>query len=235
MAETPLLKSVRFYSGSLTVLPYDNPPRPQGRPEQGYVVLAEEKAVCIDIAPGGLLPMAQCLKDEGYAAAALVFTHHHVAESSDALKDFQEEWGAEVFLHPQDAAQVEKGSTGVTFRDPSECDLLADLGVEVLAFPGHTAGSVMLYRDTGGGMLFTGDSATALNIWLAERVGGSPLVRPPAKLSESDNELRRSWQTFDRPMATWCPLQGAPMIGRPDLAPEILEALRRKEPTERLD
>jgi glyoxylase-like metal-dependent hydrolase (beta-lactamase superfamily II) len=124
----------------------------------------------------------------------------------------------------------------VRFADPLAAPTLAVGGAwdaAALAFPGHTAGHVVLYRAAAGGVLVAGDAAMGPSV--AEAAAGrTGAVRPPVALSEDDGAIRRAWDRFDRPLAVIAPYHGQPLAGPaagPAAVTEALATLRRPAPT----
>jgi len=121
--------------------------------------------------------------------------------------------------------------SGLSFENPVGHQALAEFGFEALLFPGQTAGSIVLYSSSNGGVLLTGDSASGASADQA-RDGLERLIRPPIDTSIDDAELRRQWLAFDRPVATVLPFHGTGYISRSaaDLA-SIMRSLVPSEPT----
>lgn len=191
---------------------------PTGRPPNSYAWLFDGGAVLFDAPFHRLLPAIGALEEDGYPPAALVLSHRHVAGQGDGFDALREAFGDELpmLLAPRDAEHEQAQQTGVAFGDPAESDVLAEAGLEVIAMPYHTTGSIMLYAEAGGGTLLAGDSTVAPGPEqdaLPER-----LERPPvAPGAASDEEQRDFWQDWDRPLRSVFPLHGAPYADRDDL------------------
>lgn len=157
---------------------------------------------------------------------ALVLSHSNVAGQGDAFDVMTDEFGVPILLHPDDAKASESRQAGVEFEDPQQSEVLAEAGLEVFHFPGHTEGSVVLYWGEHGGVMLAGDSAVAPG----PQQGLDPprLVRPPAMNAEADQGLREQWRTFDKPLRSICPLHGATYVDRDDLQ-EIMRPLLESE------
>ena len=134
---------------------------PTGRPPNSFAVLAGEKSILVDAPYGWVIPALRELRDRGYPPAALVLSHSNVAGSEDAFAEITEEFEVPVLLHPADADARESRRAGVEFGDPRQSEVLADAGLEVIHFPGHTDGSIVLYSERHGGVVLAGDSAVA--------------------------------------------------------------------------
>ena len=112
-----------------------------------------------------------------------------------------------VLLHPAD-------DTGGAFGNPMNNAVLKT-GLEVIHFPGHTPGSIMLYRRERGGVLLAGDSAVAPG----PRQNQEPprLERPLGPTQAMTDGLAGRWRSFDKLLQTICPLHGVPYVDRGDL------------------
>ena len=136
-----------------------------GRPGNSYALLFGDAgegglSVLVDAVYAWTLGGIQALADGGHPPAALVLTHAHVAAQGDAWHALADRFGLgrdrPVLLHPDDARLAR---STVPFHDPMNHSALQLPGLEVVPFPGHTPGSVVLYRDTYGGTVLAGDSA----------------------------------------------------------------------------
>ena len=200
---------------------------PTGRPPNSFAILADGRSILFDAPYSWVVPAVRRLRDEGYPPVALVLSHSNVAGSGDAFDVMTGEFGLPVMLHPADAAAPESRRAGVEFADPLESEVLAEAGLEVFHFPGHTEGSVVLYREERGGVVLAGDSAVAPG---PEQEPEPPrLIRPPAASAEADEGLRERWRTFGRHVRTVCPLHGAVYVDRDDID-DIMRPLVEGEP-----
>ena len=225
----------RRLPGDVVLLPHVEPfAAAHGMAANAYALLHAGGAVLVDAPFADLLPALAALADAGHPPAALVLTHRHVAAQADALADvLRAAGGIPVYLHPADAAHPQGAAAarrwGVRFADPlAEPGLAAGAAwdAEVLAFPGHTAGHVALYRAAAGGVLVTGDAAMGPSV--AEAAAGrAGVVRPPVTLSEDDGAIRRAWERFDRPLAVIAPYHGQPLAGPPAALERARVVLRR--------
>ena len=141
----------------------------EGLLTNAYGVAAEGGATLwVDAAFPQVLPAVARAAADGYRPAGLLLTHRHVAANARAVRAFVEAFGGPVFLHPADAAHPQAVAAarqgGVRYEDPATSDVLRAAGVEVIAFPGHTEGSVLLYRAADGGTLLTGDAAMGTTV-----------------------------------------------------------------------
>ncbi len=196
-----------------------------------YALLNAGRMLLVDTNISPLLPFVRQLSDDGLSPSALVITHRHVVGLGDALSDLKTEFKIPLLLHPIDAKHKQAVAAGIPFEKPIGHRVLSEFGFDALLFPGQTAGSIMLYSTSNGGVLLTGDSATGTSVDQA-KVGLERLIRPPIETSVDDAELRRQWLSFDRLVATVLPFHGTGYIDRSaaDLA-SIMRPLVRSEPT----
>lgn len=196
-----------------------------------YALLNAERMLLVDTSDSSLRPFVKQLSDDGFSPAAMVILHRHVVGSGDALADLSTQFKIPLLLHPHDASHPQARTSDLPFENPVGHRVLKEFGFEALLFPGQTAGSIMLYSPRNGGALLTGDSACGASVDQA-KAGLERLVRPPIQTSEDDEELRRQWQAFGRPVSTILPYHGTGYVDRSkaDVA-SIMRPLVRPEPT----
>jgi glyoxylase-like metal-dependent hydrolase (beta-lactamase superfamily II) len=196
-----------------------------------YALLKVERMILVDTNVAPLLPFVRQLTGDGFSPVALVITHRHVVGLGDALSDLKTEFKIPLLLHPIDAKHKQAVAAGIPFENSIGHPVLHEFGFEALLFPGQTAGSIILYSTSNGGLLLTGDSASGTSADQAE-AALERLMRPPIETSVDDTELRRQWLAFDRPVATVLPYHGTGYVDRPaaELA-SIMRPLVRSEPT----
>ena len=200
---------------------------PTGRPPNSFAVLVSGRSILFDAPYSWVVPAVRRLRDEGHAPAALVLSHSNVAVQGDAFDVMTGEFEVPVLLHPADAAASEPRQSGVEFADPLQSNILAESGLEVFRFPGHTEGSIVLYWQEHGGVVLAGDSA----VGPGPRQDPEPprLIRAPAMNAEADENLRKLWRNFEKPIRTLGPLHGAVYVDRDDIQ-EIMHPLIEGEP-----
>lgn len=162
-----------------------------------YALLNAGRMLLVDTNISPLLPFVRQLSDDGLSPSALVITHRHVVGLGDALSDLKTEFKIPLLLHPIDAKHKQAVAAGIPFENPIGHRVLSEFGFDALLFPGQTAGSIMLYSTSNGGVLLTGDSATGTSVDQA-KAGLERLIRPPIETSVDDAELRRQWLSFDQ-------------------------------------
>lgn len=245
----------------LLLLEHEDPgSRKDGMSTNSYALLengsgaAGGEALLVDATFDYLMPSVRELAERGYRPAAIVLTHRHIlAGNGTMLDDLAAEFGdVPVLLHPIDVAysvrddphaadhpleniEPSKAAPGVGFLDPigdpTGASLLAGFGVEALHFPGHTEGSVVLYRERDG-LLLSGDAAMGTTVRQAA-AGIEEVVRPWPFMSVDDARLRRAWLGFERPVSHLAPYHGrTAYLDRPaEEMREIMRPLTREEPT----
>ena len=197
-----------------------------GRPPNSFAVLFEGYSVLFDAPYSWTLPGTRELTDKGYPPKALVLSHRNVAGQGDAYAELQA-YDLPILLHPEDASHPEATRLGVEFGDPANSEVLNEAGLEVLHFPGHTAGSVMLYWPAHGGVLLAGDCA----VGPGPRQDQEPprLERSPGPTEAMTEHLAEQWRTFSKPLRAVCPLHGTIYQDRDDLA-DIMRPLSEEPP-----
>lgn len=191
-----------------------------GRPPNSYALLFGGYSVLFDVPFSYLLDGVDELAKRGHPPGALVLSHRDLVGQGDAFETLQNTYDLSVLLHPED-------DTGGAFSDPTDNALLKEAGLEVIHFPGHTSGSIMLYRRERGGVLLAGDSAVAPG----PRQDRQPprLERPLGPTQAMTDGLAERWRSFDKPLRTICPLHGVPYVDRDDLQ-AIMRPLYDAEP-----
>ena len=140
----------------------------------------------------------------------LLLTHWHTRMDEAA---YEEHFGLKVFLHPADAAKPRQGASAERpaasrYLDPREDETLAGLGFRFVEVHGHTPGSLFIFWDRHGGVLFPGDS-------IVGALDGQPqtLSFPPTPTCEDEPLLHRSVRALPPPaVANVLPLHGEPIV-----------------------
>jgi glyoxylase-like metal-dependent hydrolase (beta-lactamase superfamily II) len=189
---------------------------PTGRPPNSYAYLVGGRSIIIDGVYSWTLPGLAALADAGTPPAAFVLTHVHVAEG-DAFETIRDTYGAPFLLHPADAAHAMAKRANVPFLDPVNSSILKDAGLDVIPFPFHTPGSIMLHTPKNNGVLFAGDSA----VGPGPRQPADPprLERPKVDSEAEDARFREEWGVLAtlRFMNSVLPLHGTPYVQRADI------------------
>ena len=201
-----------------------------------YVLLNEDgQALFIDASFDYLLPPLRALLREGYQAVSLALTHRHLLDHPDeAAHRIATAFDIPILLHPDDVAGRKSSTTEVTFVNPLKNSTLDHFGLETIFFPGHTEGHVMYYRERDN-LLFMGD--TALGPTRRGIANGlQQLIRPPIDSNTDDEQLRRCWLAFSRPVQHALPLHGATFTWQtPAQMVRIMQPLQREHPTEQME
>jgi glyoxylase-like metal-dependent hydrolase (beta-lactamase superfamily II) len=198
----------------LVLLEHSDPgARRAGLSTNTFAVLKNGRALLVDVSFSLLLPFVRQLRTKGFTPAGLLITHRHVAGTGDSLRDIADEFRIPVLLHPIDAQHPQSRSARVSFENPMANPLLAEFEVEAVLFPGHTEGHIILYGSANGGILITGDAAMGTSSSQA-KAGVETVIRPPMQLSVDDDELRKQWVSFNRPVASILPYHGTGYMDR---------------------
>lgn len=211
-------------------------PMPYGHPSlrraqmvtHAYALLAPGRALLVDAVDPHVVPQVDELRRSGIRLAGLLLTHRHVVPAG-RTRELSQEWDIPVYLHPADALHLQSRGAGLEYQDPMAAGFDEDFGAEVIHFPGHTEGHVMLYR-AHDGLLVTGDSAMGPTAPQALR-GIARVIRPPASFSASDAHIRAGWERFDRRVVSLAPYHGEMFLDREADMPSIMAPLRRETPT----
>jgi glyoxylase-like metal-dependent hydrolase (beta-lactamase superfamily II) len=190
---------------------------PTGRPPNSYAYLLPGRSILVDAVYSWTIAGIAAVADAGHPPAAFVLTHAHVAALGDGFEAIRSAYGCPFLLHLADAEHPAAKRTGIPFMDPLSSRELKDAGLEVIAMPFHTPGSIMLHTPRHDGVLFAGDSA----------VGPGPkqpaepprLERPEVGTPEEDVLFRQAWEgVAERRFASSVlPLHGTPYVRRADI------------------
>ena len=211
------------------------------RPLNAYALVfgAEHgrKGVLFDAPLRHCVPGIRGLTDQGVRFVGCVLSHADLAGRGDAFDTLAGELGLPLFLHPEDRHDPRARGLMQEWEDPTDPEAFDGLPIEVLHWPGHSPGSVMLSTPAFGGVLLTGDSAVAPGPMQPD--GTPPLVRPPAPpapFSPTDAEvldrwraLLKRWEAAGGAPRTLAPLHGEIYVDRDDV-PALIAGLLEAEP-----
>ena len=149
-----------------------------------YIIETENKnAVAVD-AGGDFERLKKYLDDNGLCLKKILLTHGHF-DHIGATNQLSKEYGAEVFVHENDAKMLTdrfeslaEAAGGMPHTDVEEYTTIKDgdvitqdeLSFEVIHTPGHTRGGVC-YRC--GNSIFTGDTLFKMSMGRTDFPGGS--------------------------------------------------------------
>ncbi len=163
-----------------------------------YLLCDEAARVCAVVDPGGDGERIRAAVEKtGCAPCAILLTHCHY-DHTGAVGDLQAAWpGVPVYRSPLEAYTGDPYAMELfpplsgDVRDYGEGDAVSvgGLTVEVLATPGHSAGSVTLRC---GGALFSGDTLFAGSCGRTDLLGGSmdQIMASLKRLGELEGDLR---------------------------------------------
>ena len=225
-------RSVTLRGGLILLPQFGSPSGGTHRPFNAYALVFGDRCVLFDAPHLHCAPGVRKLVDGGVTPVGCLLSHADLTagDGFDALRD---DFGMTFMLHPADQKDPRAERMGIDWRDPAGA--LADLPVEVIHWPGHSPGSVMLYTPEHGGVLLTGDAAVGPGPMQPD--GTPPLVRPKVASEEGDRGQLDRWRAFHRdPLGTLAPLHGDLYIDHPDVpglirglidAPPLEQAVRR--------
>lgn len=150
-----------------------------------YIVINEELKQCFIIDPGEETdPLVRKIKNEGLTPKAIVCTHGHI-DHMEGVLELKNKFHIPFFLNEKDWDKIQHLSIeeavnaglpeqGVPKPDaslPADGTIeLAGMEFQLLYTPGHTVGSVSLYREKS---LFCGDTLMSLSIGRTNIKGAS--------------------------------------------------------------
>lgn len=123
------------------------------RPLNSYAVVKDDSVLLFDAAYSWALDGISRL---GKKPEAFYFSHRDTVVNSDLEMKDLEHFGAPLYLHPQDAAHRETQFSDFQLEDPTIRRIHEAFGFEMILLPGHTDGSIMLFREEDG-LLLAGD------------------------------------------------------------------------------
>ena len=191
-------------AGGLVMLPqFGSPSGGTHRPLNAYALVfgpdLGRRAVLFDAPLRHAVPGVRGLIEDGIEPVCCVLSHADLAGSGDAFDALAGEFRLPLLLHPEDRHDPRARGLHLDWEDPATAfadgGAFAELPVDVLHWPGHSPGSVMLWTPRFGGVLLTGDSAVAPGPMQPD--GHPPLVRPPAPgagFAPTDAEVQDRWR-----------------------------------------
>lgn len=141
-----------------------------------YLLADEAEKVCAVIDPGDPDPaILEAVAEEGWQVTGILLTHAHYDHTMGVPELRKALPGVPVRLHPGDAEmkkpffRIEEMGELTFFQDGEKIPL-GGLEIEVIATPGHSAGSVTFRV---GDVLFTGDTLFQGSMGRTDLPGGS--------------------------------------------------------------
>ena len=222
-------RSVTVREGLVLLPQFGSASGPTHRPFNSYALVFGDRCVLLDAPVLDALPGIRRLMERGVSPVGCLLSHADLADADgfDAIRD---EFDLPFMLHHDDRDDPRAERLGIDWQDPAEG--LVDLPVEVIHWPGHSPGSVMLYTPGHGGVLLTGDAAVAPGPMQPEDT--PPLVRPRLDAEEQDRQQLDRWRSFSRdPLTTLAPLHGNIYVDHPDV-PGLIRGLIDAPPLEQV-
>jgi glyoxylase-like metal-dependent hydrolase (beta-lactamase superfamily II) len=195
-----------------------------------YVLASNERALLIDPLFDYLLQPINEILSKGFSLSGILFTHRHLVSNGNFLYGLTNKYNVPLFLHSADQRYLKIRGLNYAFENPVEHPLTKEFDIEVIHFPGHTEGSIIIYQKQNGGLLMTGDAAVGPSEKQIQN-GQVQLVRPSLNLSINDNQLRADWEQFNLLFAHVAPFHGGVIINMADKREEFLHSLQSPYPT----
>ena len=197
-----------------------------GRPPNSYAIIFDDFSILIDAPFSWCREAIEWLVLSGKRPRRHFLSHRHIPMSADAIREYERRDGKIFLLHPNDQSHDDAAGKA-EYADPTCDPVLAETGLEAIHMPGHTAGSVMLYSQLNGGILFAGDCAVGPG---PQQANGSPfLQRPIMKQGEQNFCTRFAEIAGSREIATVLPYHGDWYSGRMNMT-SLLENVWTGEP-----
>ena len=136
-----------------------------------YLVGDDEANVCAVIDPGWNAKLIlSSAKEAGWKIEKILLTHGHF-DHTGALKDIIEKTDASIYVHKEDAGEIDEG---LALSTPEDEDIikLGNMEIRCIHTPGHTPGSQCFFVQ---GSLFTGDTLFVGAVGRVDLPGGSRL------------------------------------------------------------
>jgi len=191
-----------------------------------FILINNGKALIMDASSDYLFdPIKEVIGAE-LEVAGFIYSHSHVVANGNYISAFKQEFNAPFFLHPTDQAYFR----GFEFLNPVNHPVINDFNIEIIHFPGHTPGHIMLYNPANAGLLLAGDAAMGPTDEQTQN-GMERLIRVPARLSYDDELIRQNWLAFDKPVSHVAPYHGTIYINKQETLPQIMKPLTRVEIT----
>ena len=197
----------------------------------GYILkhINRKDVLLIDVTREETKPAVAKLLEQGYTISGILLTHKGSATQAYAELDIlsKDAGGAPIFIHPLDNGTQAAATKDITAKHK----VFDDFTMTIFDFPGHTAGSVVIYTEINNGMLFTGDSAVGSNYENDDYYFERPIIDNHT----IDYGLAESWKAFDKYFEQILPLHGKPQFELSEgQQKDILLRLSKDEPTKKL-
>lgn len=162
--------------------------------------------ILIDVVEEATREAVETLVKDGYKIAAILITGKSVLE--DAYGNLntisQDAGGAHIYLHPDIAPAGELETKSLLSGD----SLLSDYKIQTEALPAVKNGSVLIYINENGGMLFPGDAAKGS----AYDTDNFLFSREKAEKEEMEFEIANFWQNYPTDFTYFFPRSGKPAL-----------------------
>lgn len=165
----------------------------------------KKKFILIDVVQEVSREAVKTMVKDGYTISAILISGKEVLQ--DAYGDLetlsQEAGGAKIYIHPEIAP---KGFNTKSLL--SNDSLLSEFNIQTEALPAAKDGSITVYINENGGMLFPGNAAKGS----AYETDDFLFSRDKADKDEDEFELASFWQKYPTDFTYFFPRQGKPAV-----------------------
>jgi glyoxylase-like metal-dependent hydrolase (beta-lactamase superfamily II) len=179
----------------------------RGYRQFAYVLGMDGFSVLVDATDARDIPL---IEERFPPPRILLLTHWHTRQDE---AEYEKRFGLSIYLHPADAALPRQGPDAGTpsasrYLDPRADETLRALGFRFVEVRGHTPGSLFIFWDRHGGVLFPGDTIVGALDGQAQT-----LTFPPPPTSMDEPLLQRSVRALAPPaVENVLPLHGEPIV-----------------------
>lgn len=176
--------------------------------DQAYAIsdTRNKEFILIDVVQEATREAVETIVKDGNKIRAILITGKGVLdEAYDGLSTLsQDAGGAQIYLHPDIALSGELETKSLLDGD----SLLSDYNIQTEVLPALKNGSVLIYINLNGGMLFPGDAAKGSGY----ETDNFLFSRDKAEKDDNEFKLADFWQKYPKDFSYFFPRQGKPAI-----------------------